>query len=334
MLVHFAVNESSWDRNAERVRPHSMCDLINRPVQYELTARGIPWTVGREPVDNAINLYGASRSVFTYRPARETAVLMSHGIASKGIRARLCHDFHYALAPSLAHRDEMTRTGYPKWRAPIVGYTKLDWLLNPKLRRTLTAPTRDDRIRVLYAPTHGGGGEQFTDPNTPTESKATLRTTWWRRDEILTQLDPDVFDVVECWHPRYTPGNKATLEQYLNADVVIADGGSTLWEALALRIPVITPEWLLDEGLRRARNLEGVYYRSGDGYRATTPTELPVIVEHAAKQGHTRNLDQWADTACPPELRGHSAQAHADWIEQILTTTEPTREGLQRTLVP
>src|SRR5690606_8972077 len=103
---------------------------------------------------------------------------------------------------------------------------------------------RDDRIRVLYAPTHGGGGEMSHWDDTEPTTRAATRTSWWHKDTILNHLDPDVFDVVACPHPRYRPDHKATLREYIGADAVIADGGSTMWEAMILGIPLVAPSWI------------------------------------------------------------------------------------------
>ena len=313
--VHFTYNRSSWDAETSTVLPGSMCDLINGPVIAELAKRGIECSVGREPIDGALNMYSSARSAFDYpRPVDEVSVLMSHGIADKGIRTKLCREFDYTIAPSPMHqRPLVNRIGAD--RAPILGYPKLD----PLLRGEVEPLPRDDRIRVLYAPTQGGGGERKhfddqADPGIP----ASRRTSWWRRDEIIERLDPETFDVVECPHPRYTPGHKATFAQYVNADVVIADGGSTLWEAMILGIPIVLPSWLTSFAHMSRDSSESMIYRERIGYHARRRGALVETVLAAASQGQSDAEARLASHALPMKLRGTSAQAHAQWVASLV----------------
>lgn len=313
--VHFTYNRSSWDAETSTVLPGSMCDLINGPVIAELAKRGIDCSVGREPIDGALNMYASARSAFDYpRPVDEVSVLVSHGIADKGIRASLCRDYDYTIAPSPMHQLPLTRRVGAD-RAPILGYPKLD----PLLRGEVEPLPRDDRIRVLYAPTQGGGGERKhfddqADPGIP----ASRRTSWWRRDEILERLDPDTFDVVECPHPRYTEGHKATFEQYVNADVVIADGGSTLWEAMILGIPLVVPRWISGDGHAGSTALEGELYRRQVGRHCHKPRDLATLVVDAERSGPTRGEAKMGHRALSDQYRGTSASHHADWMAALL----------------
>lgn len=319
MRIHFTYNKSSWD---DGILPGSMCDLINGPVQAELDARGVPYTTGREPLDGQLNVYCSARGVFRHQPEVETSVLISHGIADKGIRWSKHKQFDHVIFPGPLHAATARDRGATPEQTPILGYPKLD----PLYAGTVPALSRDGRIRVLYAPTQGGGGEErHWDDTTAPNIAAARRTSWWHRDKILKLLEPDVFDVVECPHPRYTPGHRATFEQYVNADVVIADGGSTIWEAMCLGIPVVLPAWVTSRGHAGGHTLEAKLYREGTTRVAVRPAQLPKLLTDAAVHGPLPTETAMSLDVLPPDLRGNSGKAHAEFLTGLLEKTGATR---------
>src|SRR5690606_41642183 len=100
----------------------------------------------------------------------------------------------------------------------------------------------DGRIKVLYAPTHGGGSERWRNGNP--DAPGARATSWWHRDQVAGPLDEERFEVVLAPHPRHSPGHQATFAPYVDADVVIADGGATIYEAGWLGEPGVLPAWL------------------------------------------------------------------------------------------
>src|SRR5690606_25390294 len=132
---------------------------------------------------------------------------------------------------------------------------------------------KDGRIRVVWAPTHGGGGEPLRPAQAPSDAPTSPCSTWGRRDEVLGALPESEFDVIEAPHPRHRQDGKSTLAEYVDADVVIADGGSTIYEAWALDLPVVFCDWLTAAGninrfLRAGGSLEAQIYRERIGRHA------------------------------------------------------------------
>lgn len=315
MPVHFAFNRSSWNEADDLPLPGSMAHLIADPIMRALHSdHGIMATVGRQGREGAINLYSSSRTAYDKAtPGGERSILISHGIADKGIRGAIGGDFGYVVAPSPRIAEDLTRRGINPRRLAVLGYPKLDPIFNGQLEPL----PRDERIRVLYAPTQGGGGEDHMDDKVAPNISAALRSSWWRRREILDLLDPEVFDVVECHHPRYTPGHVATLRQYVGADVVIADGGSTLWEALALDLPLVLPSWITRFGFDGLRTLEARLYHQNIGRHADRPQDLVPLLLQAAQEGPTGAEQLESHLALPPDLRGVGGKLHADYVAKV-----------------
>src|SRR5690606_12019832 len=224
-----------------------------------------------------LNLYSNGRKTYAVspEPAHEVSVLLSHGMADKGIRRSCEAQFDYIVLPGPLYGDADERH-------PHLGYPKLD----PIFRGEVEPLPRDSRVRVLYAPTHGGGSEMdHWNDTAPPGIRAAGRTTWWKKDAVLKALDPQVFDVVFCPHPRYREDKSVTFREFVNADVVIADGGSTLWEALALGIPVVVPTFALDPSTFSLKTLEGRAHYEGWFRQVYSAGDLARRVMQASEHG-------------------------------------------------
>jgi hypothetical protein len=306
------MNSTSWDETTDRMIVGGQLDVYLRPVWRALDSMGVAYTVGRQPAHGAVNVYPNNRRAYVRGSQRfdRESVGVSHGLADKSYRQH--YRFHrHVLLPGPAFYDVLRRGRFPERKLHIAGYPKLDPLFNGEV----AAPERDERIRVVYAPTHGGGSERWPEgnPNAPGAGA----TSWWRRDEVQALLDPEVFDVVLAPHPRHAPGRKATFGQYMNADVVIADGGSTIYESWCLGIPVVMPAWLTrerNESRDGGRTLEAHVYQQRLGLQADAPGELADMVRRAAGEGIGRREREFAETIIPPELRGVGGKRWAEFL--------------------
>jgi hypothetical protein len=249
------------------------------------------------------------------RPA--ASVLISHGIGDKGYRDK-SHAAQYDLTtfPGPALADLALRGGVPAEKIRICGYPKLD----PIYRGEVSSPwpARDGRTRVLWAPTHGGGSERWSRGNR--RAPGAGATTWWQRDELLGLLDPERHLVVEAPHPRHSPGRQATLAEYVGADVVLADGGSTMYEAWCVGLPVVFADWLTARrNLTRdcGKLLEHRVYADRIGWHADGPHVLESTVDMAAAAGITPAEVSFSREVLPPDLRGHGGRLHAELLMEV-----------------
>src|SRR5690606_6356180 len=129
----------------------------------------------------------------------------------------------------------------PLWKLYEAVYPKLDSMFRVEVDGAVFW-LGDCRIKLLYASTHCVGTERWDNCNS--DAPGARATSWWNRDQVAGLLDEEKFEVVLAPHPRHSPGHQATFAQYVDADVVIADGGSTIYEAWCLGKPVVLPAWL------------------------------------------------------------------------------------------
>lgn len=314
-MIHFCMNATSWDEQADTMVVGGQLYRYLKPVWDALETMEVPYSVGRQPARDAVNVYPNNRQAYTTGSQRcdRESVGVSHGLADKSYRQQY-RFFRHVLLPGPAFHEVLRRTRFPERKLYVLGYPKLD----PFFAGTVAVPERDDRVRVVYAPTHGGGSERWPDGNPA--APGAQASSWWRRDEVTALLDPDVFDVVTTPHPRHAPGRRATFEEYAAADVVIADGGSTIYEAWVLGLPVVMPAWLTrerNETRDGGRTLEARVYKRRLGYQADAPGELAELVRRAAGEGIGKAETAFAETVVPTELRGRGGQEWARFLAAL-----------------
>lgn len=261
----------------------------------------------REPLEGYLNV-----RFYTW-PQPHQQLFMSHGIADKQYRtASKIYGFEWVHTSGPWWTDYYKRQGRPAKSIVETGYPKLD----PLFDGTLTPkPRTDDRIRVLWAPTHSGiNGTSRTYPSAYLELA----------ESLATLLPPTTFDVEIAAHPRVS--RKVTLQGYLDADVVIADAGSTLYEAWAVDKPVVFPSWVVERKLRqreRVGTLEGVIYREKVGYHVDNPPKLAHVVSMAARDGITGPEQALIEQVLPRAYRGTSGRRTAEAFAEIAAGPVP-----------
>lgn len=325
-MIRFCYNPTSWDFDADALVPGGMADCLVQPILPHLEVAS---EIGYLPKERHTNVYYAHRAKYTAkdangrrhavpRPFGERAVFVSHGVADKmwrqGHRLTKGH-FDYVFVSGPAWTERMQVTGF-SGEIVEVGYAKLDPLFSGEV-----APLRphDGRIRVVWAPTHGGGGEPYRNATESPGTPGSRCSTWWDRAEILQLLPKSEFDVIEAPHPRHRPDGKSTLAEYVDADVVIADGGSTIYEAWALDLPVVFPDWLVGMAnvSRYVGSMESQVYREQIGCHVGDPTRFAEAVAGAAERGITPAEQAYIEPIIPRRHRGVSGRMHAEALCDI-----------------
>lgn len=269
----------------------------------------------REPVEGMLNV-----RFYTW-PAPQEHVFISHGIADKAYRtpSKLFGFAH-------VHSSGPWWTRYYTLRGPEdmgsrvfeSGYTKLDPLFDGRIPRE---PASDGRVRVLWAPTHSGvNGQSRNYPSSYLELSKSIETL----------LPASEFSVEIAPHPRLREAQrlpiKVTMEEYARCDVVVADAGSTLYEAWALGLPVVFPDWIVDHKIakrQRTSTLEGVIYAQGLGYHAMTPGALADTVRMAARDGMGEREASLIEDVFPARYRGNSGERTAAALLEIAASYRP-----------
>jgi hypothetical protein len=333
--LHFCLNATSTHADGTLIEGGQL-DRYLRPVWEALDERGVEYTVGREPRNGAVNVYPNTRATYQRGSHRLDAVSIgvSHGIADKTY-----HDgyvlFGHVFVPGPAHAAAIgarARLAPRRWRAQMrqLGYPKLDPLLNGAVDGS-GVWSGDGRTRVLYAPTHGGGSERHVHGNRA--KPGSRATSWWIRDDILAALPEDEFEVVLAPHPRHAEGRQATFAEYVEADVVIADGGSTIYESWILGRPVVLPAWEtrgrnVGRGARWGGTLEQRVYEERVGAHADAPGDIADLVRQAARDGQTDAEQDFAEEVLPTQYRGRGGVLWAETLAEIAAATPTPRSRL------
>lgn len=212
-------------------------------------------------------------------------VFMSHGLADKGWRDADAVDvFGWILHSGPAWQRKYRDQGVPPHRLREAGYAKLDPLFSGEITGSGDA--------VLWAPSLSRG---------------------WQREFLA--LEALLADVDHALHPHDAPG-ASTLQQLADAAVVIADVGSTVYEAWALGKPVVFPDYAT-ASLVVPGTFEEDIYRRGIGYHADSPDELRRQIDRALADGITPAEEDFIEGIFPRRLRGVSGLRHATILQDL-----------------
>lgn len=255
----------------------------------------------------AINL-----SLFIRTPAD---VLMSHGVADKNYLwmrgdegQRLAETFRSILVPGRWLRRRLLNSrklSLDESRIFAVGWPRLD-----ALRRMMRdAPPRLPAARptVLWAPTHDRvkRGEERRSTSSYPDFEA-----------YLPRLAPKYHATVSL-HPRNRTNKVPTTRKLVDADYVISDFGTLVYEAWALGKPVIFPRWILGDRIQRylPGSAEGHIFKHRIGYHPDSFDEMMDML--ANKPVVTEDVDRFMEQYLDNYRGGSSAQKIAETLRRL-----------------
>ncbi|HEX8233197.1 MAG TPA: hypothetical protein VF559_07630 [Caulobacteraceae bacterium] len=176
--------------------------------------------------------------------ARDPDVLMSHGAADKNYLykkdeggQRIINGMRHVLTPGPWLRERLLNSKSIKLspsQIHSVGWPRLDDLL--PLQQARPAEPRE-RPKVLWAPTHDYARRGVDELST---------SSYPEFEQYLPRLR-EHFDVAVSLHPRNRSAKSPTVDQLIEADYVISDFGTMVYEAWALGKPVLFPTWIIGE---------------------------------------------------------------------------------------
>ena len=237
-------------------------------------------------------------------------IFMSHGIGDKNYWiAEHIAGYKHALVPGPAWEERIRNGGY-KGEIHIVGYTKLDPLFNGEYIKN-----EYENPLVVWAPTHGYN------------HKHKGRSSYPQCLELIKEI-PSCYMKKLALHPtsRLSNMNKqdVTMQELLDADIVIADAGSTLYEAWALGKPVIFPDWICKKDVLthfQPGNLEYEIYDKGIGYHAKDMKHLVKLIDAALNRGMQDAEIEFIEKVFPQELRGKAGKKAAEVLMELEDAT-------------
>ena len=242
-------------------------------------------------------------------PVGPNDIFFSHGIGDKNYwKGNKIEDYKYAFVPGPAWEKRMRNTGY-KGEIFVCGYTKLDPLINIDKNSI----KKNSKPKILWAPTHGY------------HSKNKGRSSYPAFLRYLDQIPKD-YDLVTSLHPTSKMHNNVkqlpTMEALLEADIVIADAGSTLYEAWILDKPVIFPDWICAKDTMNhfktdPANFEYQIYSKKIGYHAKDMTDMIKLFDIALSDGMKNLEKEFIEEIYPTDLRGKAGQTAAKQILEL-----------------
>lgn len=233
-------------------------------------------------------------------------VFISHGIGDKNYWiGKKLKEFNYAFCPGPTWFNRMRDTGY-KGEIFITGYTKLDPIFQGEYKKT-----KRDKPYIVWLPTHGYSNKHRGRSSYPFFQKH------------LREI-PNNYDVGNGMHPTTKMhANKKqlpTMQELVDADVVIADAGSTLYEAWAVGKPVIFPDWICKKDVMNhfsPDNLEYQIYAKSIGYHAKDMKHMVSLIEKALEKGMKDEEKEFIEGIFPKKLRGIAGKTAAKALIQI-----------------
>jgi CDP-glycerol glycerophosphotransferase (TagB/SpsB family) len=234
---------------------------------------------------------------------KRNVVFMSHGMGDKGWRdGRKVKNYDYVCVSGPAWKEKLINQGVDGRKVLVNGYTKLDPIFQNYERLTKT----NNKIRVVYAPTH----------NTNLANPKSI-SSYPRMMEYLETVPGDIELIISA-HP-YNNNGVITFDSFKWADVIISDCSSIIYEAFALGIPVVFPDWLVkDNILRRCPgSFTEKIYTDDIGYHAADIKQLWELVWEADSYGLNNRAKEFIERIFPLKLRGNSGRVTAEILLRL-----------------
>lgn len=262
---------------------------------------------------------GISFNLFTRHPGD---VLMSHGVADKNYfwiedddgQPRVNQRKHlFVPGPWLKNRLlKDPRITLKDEQIHCVGWPRLDALLKRQAAYNARKQTKNKKLKVLWAPTHDRrkrGPEQRSTSSYPDFG------------DYESQLSK-VCDFDIALHPRNKRSKKPTQEKLIEADLVISDFGTLVYEAWALGKPVIFPYWMIGERIMEyiPGSAEAYIFENRIGLHADSFDDVLTFINSTSTEPGA-DVEAFMRLYLPSEYLGNSVSLIAQLLTQL--SSEP-----------
>jgi hypothetical protein len=224
--------------------------------------------------------------------------LISHGVADKNWRnANKVSMFDYIFVSGDLWKKKYIQQGLPENKIIIGGYPKMDNIFNTK-------GISNTKYDIAWLPTHNAIQEVSSFP---------------MLDNILDNL-PKEWNIVKSIHPARKNDFKPSDNILLESNIIIADSGSTIYEAWSLGKPVILPDFLVRDGIMNLfkGSFEEYIYQNNIGYHANSFEDMKNKISIALNKGISQKEKDFIEGIFPTELRGNSGKVTAYLLNKII----------------
>jgi len=281
-MINFRFFNSKYDSIL-----HSIVNPIEKYLPQEKYTKGYQDTSGETHV-----------SFFTEdRP--HYGIFQCHGMACKNYHtAKIVQDYDHILVTGDTWKQKYIDEGIPESKIFVNGWSKLDPIFNGEIIKT-----PNDKITVLFAPTHVAIFEVSLFPHA---------------HEILKMI-PNTYNVIMSEHPAIKANNKPTLQFLADADIVISDSSSIIYEAWSLGKRVIFLDWIVKEGIEQifSGSFEDYIYKNNIGLHAQSKEHFWDLLDYASKYYLDYKTEDFIEGIFPRRLRGNSGKITAEILLQL-----------------
>ncbi|WP_434566499.1 CDP-glycerol glycerophosphotransferase family protein [Vibrio chagasii] len=262
------------------------------------------------------SLYHPKCINFTYFIRQEADVLMSHGVADKNYLSmkdtdgRMINKFEHIFVPGPWLKKKLLSLDGVKLspeQIHVVGWPRLDVLLAQRKLYLKKSNVTEKKMNVLWAPTH-----DYRKRGAEKES-----TSSYPKFEEYTVEMSQKYHYTVALHPRNRKSKAATESSLSEADFVVSDFGTMVYEAWALGIPVIFPRWILkDRVIKYVKgSAEAYIFENNIGLHADSIEDVHRFISEGKPVGE--DVKEFMQEYLPSEYLGQSGRLIAEKLSDI-----------------
>jgi hypothetical protein len=256
--------------------------------------------ISGEPIPDAINVFFFIEEDYKKKAQQGLGinVYIDHGISDKLYRSQLddiiFYDFMCVTGP--LWEEKISQVGFPSERIITIGYPRLDPIFQGKMKKEQVG-----QKRILWAPTHSNSISTFP-----------------LFKQYINQFPSDI-TISSSLHPFNKSTLQTTMQELVDADIVISDSSSIIYEAWAIGKPVIFPDWIIKEAVLTGfpNSFESQIYKEGIGYHARDFEELLKLTYYALEHGLDEKAESFIEGIFPKKYRGCSGKIAASELRNL-----------------
>jgi len=255
------------------------------------------YIITEQALDDCVNIHFFNEPAHTKKVGlKGINFMIPHGIGDKGWRNKNSNQFDYVSAPSEHWKQLLISRGIDSNKIIVCGYPKIDLFFDGQLHKQ-----HSNKPTILWCPTHARSVS--SNP---------------RFKEYLSMI-PEKYNFIIHEHPFNDKEHTATVQSLINADVIITDFSSMIFETWALGKPIIFPDWIIEPKLFGIDNdvLEKRVYLEQIGYHAQNIDDLINYFDIALSRPLDKKVIDFIDKILPIQYRGTSGKHIANVILEL-----------------